>query len=463
MCLSAVSGLIHHHVSDEISMVAMHTRPEWKRACGKKNSKHSAALLQKNPGAGMDPRAVDPFTKVYKDGFMFTACVKDSMYVHGDKFGNNKDSYKIGATANSSIVHYSDHVAKEDHETMTHAVCFEFCRGVEDMGFFGISNGRDCYCAPYYDAMASDSSQCDAVCEGDTTQMCGGASKNSIFGMHSCADTATGLTTADEAAAEALAALTTALYAVNASANDGEFVANSFQAAFGAAGDPVAAGLMQTAKIFGGKCRDEAADAHKKAIDPLQEAKDIVLSGTDYTKAADAKAAEAKIKDMNAGIAIAEETLEAIQKTLAKITPEIDNSEGAAKQYYPVMYFVDKEYEGVPSTCGGDLAADPMMTVNEDTCAAACDALPGKCVGYGYYEQSSSLCFLYSKFKSVQYYTECAKFLQTSKKHSHRHKTSDTVTCKAKLQMFEGTTLKPDPEGKCKQCLKEATHANRCW
>merc|ERR1719316_2047477 len=69
---------------------------------------------------------------------------------------------------------------------MTHEVCFEFCRSVPNMLFFGLAHGRDCYCAPFYDMMAGDSSECNAVCEGDTDTMCGGMQKSSIFQMHSC-------------------------------------------------------------------------------------------------------------------------------------------------------------------------------------------------------------------------------------------------------------------------------------
>merc|ERR1740133_654605 len=54
---------------------------------------------------------------------------------------------------------------------MTQKVCFEFCRTVPNMGFFGVVNGRGCYCTPYFKPMESDSSQCDAVCEGEKTHV----------------------------------------------------------------------------------------------------------------------------------------------------------------------------------------------------------------------------------------------------------------------------------------------------
>merc|ERR1719335_1286399 len=116
-------------------------------------------------------------------------CVKDYMFYRGDKFGDNTHDYKLNDTSQVSIVHYEAFVAKEDRVEMTQKVCFEFCRTVPNMGFFGIVNGRGCYCTPYFTPMASDSSQCDAVCEGENTLMCGGKSKSSVFAMHMCDST----------------------------------------------------------------------------------------------------------------------------------------------------------------------------------------------------------------------------------------------------------------------------------
>jgi hypothetical protein len=138
-----------------------------------------------NPGAGMDPKAIEPYATVLKDGFWFVDCVKDRLLEHGDKFGNNKFAYEM-ESSKVSIVRYLEHVAKEHRSPMTHEVCFEFCRSVPNMLFFGLAHGRDCYCAPFYDMMAGDSSECNAVCEGDTDTMCGGMQKSSIFQMHSC-------------------------------------------------------------------------------------------------------------------------------------------------------------------------------------------------------------------------------------------------------------------------------------
>merc|ERR1719444_512265 len=141
-----------------------------------------------------------PYEVVLKDGFMPIDCVKDKLFLHGDKFGDGKFSYNLENVSNVSIVHYTDIVPKIDRKPMTQKVCFEFCRTVPDMLLFGVVNGRDCYCAPYFQQMESDSSSCDAVCEGNTALMCGGKSKSSIFSMHMCDSTQDDLGAATTAA-----------------------------------------------------------------------------------------------------------------------------------------------------------------------------------------------------------------------------------------------------------------------
>merc|ERR1719345_636332 len=172
---------------------------QFKQECGTEThlrfNPDAPAFMQHNnvPGAGVD--AFKPFKTVLKDGFLEVDCVKDYMYYRGDKFGDNKHDYKLGPVSDVSIVHYAAHVKKEDQVEMTQKVCFEFCRTVPNMGFFGIVNGRGCYCTPYFKPMESDSSQCDAVCEGENTLMCGGKSKSSVFAMHMCASTGADLGT----------------------------------------------------------------------------------------------------------------------------------------------------------------------------------------------------------------------------------------------------------------------------
>lgn len=459
--IGGAAGAVHHHHASQEHMSAMqlHSSKKWRSECGKKVSRKFSMAQVSNPGAGMNPDSIEPFEKVLKDGYMMTACVKDAMYVAGDKFGNNKYDYKMGPVSNSSIVHYDAHVPKEDREQMTHAVCFEFCRSVPDMGYFGISNGRDCYCTPYFKPMASDSSECDAVCPGDNALMCGGAKKNSVFSMHSCADTETKLATAQEGAAEARSSLKELAEGMKETVEAGEADANAWQEALGGAGDPTASGLMQGAKAWAGKCI-KAADDALEAAGSVKESLDEVdgVKDKDFTDYDNAKEAEDLIKALNKGAQKLSETNEDLAEMDEELEPSAEDTDGAAKQYYSLMYFVDKKYEDVPSTCGGETLGEAKMGQSMDDCAAACDALPGKCVGFSYFEKDSSVCFLFSKFESVQYWTGCDEeaFLQ-------KKKSSGTATCRGKLQSFDGLSLKPKANGKCDICLKEATKADRCW
>jgi len=91
-----------------------------------------------------------------------------------------------------SRLFYDVLVPKEDSEPMSSTVCYEFCRSKPGMLFFATYEGRKCYCAPYFDLNAGTGGegQCEQVCEGRPTEMCGGMAKISAYEMHRCGDTA---------------------------------------------------------------------------------------------------------------------------------------------------------------------------------------------------------------------------------------------------------------------------------
>merc|ERR1719171_463432 len=209
------------------------TQPE-----GEEEGEKSSGPRSTGPGAGMEPEKIEPFARVLKDGFYEVDCIKDYMYAHGDAHGFNKHEYKLKDFSNVSIVHYKDIVPSEDQKAMSQETCFEFCRTVPDMLFFGLTAGRECYCMPYYKMMAGDSSKCDAVCEGEPTTMCGGMAKSSIFELHLCADTAEDLAAASESAGEIVGDLKEVgekLMKVSESLQD---ASAEGQKLFGSAGDP---------------------------------------------------------------------------------------------------------------------------------------------------------------------------------------------------------------------------------
>jgi len=436
-------------------------RYSYKSECGAASTLHinasAASLLQQDnvPGAGIDK--FTPFKKVLKDGFMEVDCVKDYMFYRGDKFGDNKHDYKLGPVSDVSIVHYDAFVAKMDQQPMTQKVCFEFCRTVPNMGFFGVVNGRGCYCTPYYKPMESDSSQCDATCEGDTTLMCGGKSKSSVFAMHMCASTGEDLSQSSGRAGALKAAMDAKVKTAKGLSADMQKGATTLQNAFGAVGDSAATGLMQSAKVSAGNLVHKAEEAEKTAgnLGSLVAAASALKS---FSDPATVTKAERIMEDIESAVEAGETITTALDKLTALASPKPDVA-GAAKQYYPVMYFVDKAFEKVPSTCGGSSVAEPIVSESQDGCASACDASIHGCVGFQYFDASQKLCFLFSKLKTASYYTGCGKsFLQMSQSAA-----PFAATCYGKLSKFEGTNLKPDASGKTDSGLKKLTTADRCY
>lgn len=405
------------------------------------------------PGAGMDPKNITPFQTVLKDGFLKVSCVKDYLLSFGDKFGDGKFSYNLGEVSNVSIVHYESIVAKEDRKPMTYEVCFEFCRTVPDMHNFGIHNGRDCYCAPFFQAMESDSTDCDAVCEGNPSQMCGGKVKTTIFSMHMCADSGSELTAANDKATKLLQNLEGLISTMHSVSSDMQSAAEHMQKAFGQLGDPIASDLMQGAKVRAGEVEKLVASKSKIASalnTATTEASGLVNAS--LTDAGVANKAESLTSTMGRLTADGEDAVKELDAGLAETdAPGSNASSGASKQYYPLMYFVNKTFKDSPTTCSGPAVGKPLVAASMDACAAVCDSHVETCVGFAFFAPPPSLCFLFSKFKDAKYYTGC-----------NSSNSSAVASCMAKLSKFEGTTVKPDPSGKCPGCLKTATSSSLC-
>jgi len=512
------------------AVVKTHSAPNWmyKSDCFK--PKPVAGLLQYVPGAGINE--FKPFVTVLKDGFSEIDCVQDYMYNHGDKFGDNKHSYKLETVSNVSIVHYEAHVKKEDRQPMSQDRCFEFCRTVPNMGFFGLTNGRNCYCAPYYKQMAGDSSQCDAICPGDNAKMCGGKSKSSIFSLHNCDSTKGDLSDADKSADTLAKTIDKNVAKAKSLSKDMQKNAAALQKSFGAVGDSAAGGLMQKAKVAAGELVHMAEDVEKISKELKGHSGDAKKI-TDFKSAKQVTEAERIMERIVATVAKGEAANAGLEKLIGLASPGPDGKNDA-NEYSNLMHFVDEKYEASPSTCSGDAVNTPITGESVDGCASACNANFQKCVGFQYFADEK-LCFLFSNFKTATYYTGCKSFLQASgvsvcaskegdscscngdvyygkrykngKPGNKNGKTTSLeevrvsgnynkktifgsikcknsklgpdpapgfykhcfcekkakVACYAKLSRFEGTTLKPDGSGKCKECLKKATKADRCW
>merc|ERR1719408_554091 len=186
------------------------------------------------------------------------------------------------------------------------------------------------------------------------------------------------------------------------------------QKAFGQVGDSRATGLAQAMKVFAGKVEHKAEDADaaaKKLGDLSKDASGL----KDFTDPKTVTKAERIMEDIDESVAAGEEVTDELDKLIATGKPEAKS--GAVKQYYPAMYFVDKEFDGVPSTSSGDIVAEPMVG-SADACASACDANLHECVGFQFFKKGQKgACVLLSNFKTGFYYTGCGKaFLQTEGK-----------------------------------------------
>jgi len=352
--------------------------------------------------------------------------------------------------------------------------------------------------------MAGDSSKCDAVCEGEPTTFCGGMAKSSIFEMHFCDDTAEDLEAAAGKAEEILSKLKDDGGKVVEISKTFTEDAQKAQDTYGSGGDTVASDLMQEAKVVAGDTQHAGEDAVKLG-EQLEELKKKAegLTGESFTDPAKAKEAEETISKIDELVSEGEASIDKVDAIIEKYGSTEKPEGEPLKQYYPIMYFVDDAFNTVPSTCGGDLIKPFAGSAQE--CAANCASLGMECKGF-FYAGLFEGCFLFSKIKSVTYYTECksefvqveksTSFLQQAnataqlekmqlhlkekkanakahalvKKDSEGHEQPDREEideeepmCWVKFAEFTGMTLKPDPSGKCKQCLKTADKAQRCY
>jgi len=427
---------------------------------GKKAPEHPGRESFSVPGAGADQVLKDEgrstigsvggeeaYVTVFKDGWFEVGCYFDRMLIHGDKFGNDADQYKMGATAgaNVSIALYDELILSDEKESMTPTVCFEFCRTLPDMVYFGIANGGYCYCAPYYHPKPGDESKCDAPCPGDNTVVCGNMKgKSSIFEMHLCDDVAEDLSTAMGGAKDALDYyMETALFAKEL----GEKMAASgkaLQTVAGLSGAPGAGDNGQKAMVAS-KALTQGfmgeSETYEKCLAAYKLGKEY--EGKDFTDSGNAIAAEHATKDMKATmggvVSGATATHDAIiaaypafdqvvfgdepdggDAAAMKLKPLIDGEEQKLADFRVASYAFDTTYEPAQSSCTGVSTGAPMMGLGKDGCALACEATvyPDVCVGFSFYTLTGAddICFMFADIEIVQTFTGPEALIQGKSK-----------------------------------------------
>jgi len=377
---------------------------------------------------------VDPFVKVFKDGWSLTGCFKDQMHEFGDMYGDNKDQFRHAST-NVSIVKYKEVVLKEKQVAMTPKKCYEFCRTVPDMVFFGITGGRDCYCMPFYQPGASGSENCDLPCPGDPVMMCGGKEKSSIFEMHMCADTAGDLLYNSVKAEMELVYFYDTAFMTDKLGKWLDEAGKLLQKVAGSVGDSGASdlgkeALTEAASLFDprtgwGHCRGE----YKMLLDLYDEAKP--LYDADFTWAKNLQKAEDTIAQMDAlrkklhrCANEAEYPILAVYPFYYEFMASLDEEELQAKTdkyidglvgFYPAIYMKDNFFPEEMSSCKGKLLGRPKP-IPLSSCAESCDQItqPTRCAGFQFFQfmdgsRQIPLCFHFEEMEEVRTY-RCQTF-----------------------------------------------------
>lgn len=410
---------------------------------GKKAPEHPGEESFAVPGAGATqtmadegrstPGSVDgqePYVTVLKDGFFEVGCFFDTMLSAGDLYGNDKDKYNMGH-ANVAIALYDELLLDADKGPMTPTVCFEFCRTLPDMVFFGIANGQTCYCTPYYQPKPGDESTCNQPCPGDNTLMCGNMKgKSSIYEMHLCNDVAEDLTVSLEAAKDAMDYyMETALLAQEIG-DKMTATGKALQKVGGLSGAPGAGDNAQKAMVAS-KALTQAfmseSETYEKCYAAYKLGKD--QEGLDMTVSANAIAAEHATKDMKStvGAVISGAAATKAKLVLAypildqvvfhdepdggdaaamKLKPYVDGDELKLADFRNAAYGFDPTYAPKHSSCTGVLIGSPMMGLGKSGCGLACEATvyPDMCVGFSHYTLTGAddICFMFMDIQDVE-------------------------------------------------------------
>lgn len=415
----------------------------------------------------------EAYVTVLKDGFFEVGCFHDAMLSGGDKFGNDADKYKMDY-ANVAIAKYDELILEENKEAMTPTVCFEFCRSLPDMVFFGIADGRTCYCAPYYVPKPGDEEQCNANCPGDETIMCGNMKgKSSIFEMHLCNDIAEDLAEAMSGAGQAMDYfMETALLAQML----GEKMTASGKAlekVGGLSGAPGAADNAMKAQ--------KASRSLTQAFMPESTSYETCLSaysigkdheGADMGSSSNAIAAEHATKVMKATVGavvtgaiathseikLAYPVVDQVafgdapdrgDAAAMKLKSLVDGEDQKEPDFRVASYAFDTTYAPAHSSCTGSVIALPMIGLGKKGCALACEATvyPDVCVGYSFYTLTGAddLCFMFSDIFVVETFTgPSPSLLQKSTKAD-----PDPAAAYCGIKMSQLTTgFKPKAEWK---------------
>jgi len=415
-------------------------------------------------GFGLNESAIVPFETVMKDGYMLVGCVQDKMRTTADKHGDGKWEYKNHAGV--SVIFYDRIITDpEEKKPMTPEVCYNFCRTIPDAGFFGLVAGRQCYCEPYFEMEASDSSECDAVCEGEPTSFCGGMTKQSIYSMHLCADTGKDMNMGSAAGMAAQTLCTKVHREVKDEIGNLTALGNAIKARAGSNGDPTTASFGQLALEYVGMLNDglAAAEAMKTDLEGLTS-QYAGFQGADFTDAdtiTEAEELNAKTK------ALADKATEICSPYKYFLEP-LANGTDSVKAYYPITYWTEPSENRAAaanmtlaplSACEGVPAGGPRIVSSMDECANICDSMvtPGKdkCIAFQYASSAEgAMCSPLNKIEGITYYdapSSCTGLLQKQSKTQCYEVPGFSCSNQASSRTWPNVCMEQECDG-CAEC-----------
>jgi hypothetical protein len=291
-----------------------------------------------------------------------------------------------------------------------------------DMVFFGINNGRHCYCTPFYKPQPGNEAQCDVGCAGEPTTMCGNKDKSTIFEMHLCDDVAGNLRTAMDDSKVALDFFYEMSVLSSDLANKMTDAGLALEKAAGDAGAPRAADNGMSAKKAS-KPLSQGYQAFDNQYETLLAAykEGDSLKAADFTMADKATAAEHATKTMKDNHPIVYKAAKAMYMAAKLAHPSVDTllgdepdkgdaiAEALAKpddggfDYRLAAYSLDTTFPPMLSTCTGPIIGSPMVGLDLLQCSKACSATvyPSKCLAFSYYNvDGKDLCFMLADIKT---------------------------------------------------------------
>lgn len=79
-----------------------------------------------------------------------------------------------------------DEIVYDGSSAMSIEECFAFCSFKKAAHYFGVSEGKKCWCGSIWHGDKKGAKSCDSTCDGNDLQKCGGIDATSVYVMYDC-------------------------------------------------------------------------------------------------------------------------------------------------------------------------------------------------------------------------------------------------------------------------------------